>query len=179
MICRKCGRELPEDARFCGACGAPVSFGAPAAEPAATQPPVPPVQSEEVPPPPPAGDPVPPSASTGNYSYNYGGQTPPPVAPQMMQTPPVAPPAPNLDAPMSTGQFLLQELICMIPVVNLVMLLIWSFSDGTNTNRKNWSRSRLILVGIGFVLTIIFLIILIAAFSAGYYPKGFYNYGRW
>ena len=178
MICRKCGRELPEDARFCGTCGTPVNVSAPAEEPAAApQPPVPPTQSEEVPPPPPAGDPVPPSAGTGNYSYNYSGQTPPPpVAPQMMQTPP---PAPNLDVPMSTGQFLLQELICMIPVVNLVMLLIWAFSDGTNTNRKNWSRSRLILIGIGFVLSIIFLIILIAAFSAGYYPKGFYSYGRW
>jgi hypothetical protein len=98
------------------------------------------------------------------------------MAPQGMQMPP---PAPNLDAPMSTGQFLLQELICMIPVVNLVMLLIWAFSDNTNTNRKNWSRSRLILIGIGFALSIVVLIILIAAFSAGYYPKSFfYNY-RW
>ena len=79
---------------------------------------------------------------------------------------------------MSVGQFLLQELICVVPVVNLVMLLIWAFSDNTNTNRKNWSRARLILVGISVVLSIIFLVILILAFSAGYYPKGLY-YGRW
>ena len=66
-----------------------------------------------------------------------------------------------------------------VVIVTHNMLLIWAFSDGTNTNRKNWSRSRLILIGIGFALSIIFLIILIAAFSAGYYPRGFYNYGRW
>ncbi len=178
MICRKCGRELPDDARFCGTCGTPVNFSAPAAEPAAPQPPMAPQQSEEVPPPP-ATEPAAPGAATGNYSYNYGGQaTPPPAAPQPVQAPMAPPPAPNLDAPMSTGQFLLQELICIVPVVNLVMLLIWAFSDNTNTNRKNWSRARLILVGISVVLSIIFLVILILAFSAGYYPKGLY-YGRW
>lgn len=55
------------------------------------------------------------------------------------------------EKPLSMGSYMLMELLARIPVVNLIVLLIWSFSSDTNTNRKNWSRARLIWVAIGLV----------------------------
>lgn len=55
------------------------------------------------------------------------------------------------EKPLSMGSYMLMELLARIPVVNLIVLLIWSFSSDTNANRKNWSRARLIWVAIGLV----------------------------
>lgn len=74
----------------------------------------------------------------------------------------------DLDAPLTMGQFLLQDLICLIPIANIVMLIIWSFSDDANTNRKNWARARLIWLGIGIALSIVVLIFAIAVMSMSY-----------
>ena len=49
MFCKNCGRELPDSAKFCGACGARVSVPAAAGGPASPKPPV-----EAAPPTPPA-----------------------------------------------------------------------------------------------------------------------------
>ncbi len=40
MFCKNCGRELPDSAKFCGACGARVSVPAAAGGPASPKPPV-------------------------------------------------------------------------------------------------------------------------------------------
>lgn len=46
MFCRNCGARLPEESRFCAACGAPIQTAAPAAPPAAAAPTVPGAESK-------------------------------------------------------------------------------------------------------------------------------------
>lgn len=70
---------------------------------------------------------------------------------------------------VSTGKWLLYQLIPIIPVVGwiiyLVMLFVWSFGNNAKNNTfRNWARSNLILVGISLVVWI-FIIALLAVFS--------------
>lgn len=52
--------------------------------------------------------------------------------------------------PLSVGQFLLMLVVFSIPVLNLVMFLIWSFSPNAGTVRRNLARAMLIW---GLVIT--------------------------
>lgn len=66
-----------------------------------------------------------------------------------------------VDAPMSTKQFVCAQLLSMIPIVNIVLLVVWGFTAGTNTNRRNWARSMLIIMGIGVAISMVLMIVLI------------------
>ena len=72
-------------------------------------------------------------------------------------------------APLSVGQFFLMDLVSMIPLLNIVLLLVWSFADNTNPNRRNLARARLIWVAIGIVCSILLLLIAIWAMSNTYW----------
>lgn len=193
MICRNCGRELPDDARFCGRCGAPVSPAAPAAgssAPAAESTGA--AQGSSAP----ASENAAPAAentapaqgsaagtsATGAASEQTGPaaarpqpQVPPPLsdsAPSWSSRPAPSPaPVPRQQsaAPLSVGQFFLMDLVSMIPLLNIVLLLIWSFADNVNPNRRNLARARLIWVAIGIVCSILLLLIAIWAMSNTYW----------
>ena len=191
MICRNCGRELPDDARFCGRCGAPVSPAAPAAGSSAPA-------SENAAPAAGSGAPAsenaaPAAGSTGAAQGGAAGtsaaaseQTGPAAArPQPQVPPPLSDSAPSWSsrpapspapvprqqsaAPLSVGQFFLMDLVSMIPLLNIVLLLVWSFADNTNPNRRNLARARLIWVAIGIVCSILLLLIAIWAMSNTYW----------
>ena len=140
MICKKCGRELPQTARFCGVCGTPVSEEP---TPVATQQPAESAEKEERPAPAP---------QPAQYSY-----APPPV-PEWQR------PAEQKEMaqPLSVGQFMLQDLLMMIPVANIILLLLWAFSDTVNPNRRNWARAGLVWMGIGLGFTILVLVLALA-----------------
>ncbi len=63
-------------------------------------------------------------------------------------------------AVMQTSDWAVVLLLMMLPVVGIVMLFVWAFSEG-NLNRRNFARAQLIFVGVFFVIALIF-----GAFSA-------------
>ena len=80
--------------------------------------------------------------------------------------------APTVDTtPLKTSDFLVLNLLNMIPLVGLILMLMWSFSDNVNLNRKNFCRAYLIMYAISFVLSILFVILYViilgALFSSG------------
>lgn len=77
-------------------------------------------------------------------------------------------------APVLTlGDWLLTLLLLMIPIVNIVMLIIWSVDTKTNPNKRHFAWAQLIFMGIMIVLSIIFssifAAIIISGFNSFYY----------
>ena len=72
-------------------------------------------------------------------------------------------------SPMSVGEWVITYLLTMmIPCVNIIMLLVWSFSKTGNINRRNFCRAALIFMAIGYVFSIIVVIVaVVAGLSAG------------
>jgi len=60
--------------------------------------------------------------------------------------------------PMTVGDWILTELILMIPVAGLVMLFVWGFSDATHPSKKTLCRSLLILLAFGLGILIVFIV---------------------
>ena len=109
--CPRCGRELPDDALFCGECGMNLAAGA---------------------------------------AYT--------VPPQSQ---------PRQDAaPLKTGDYVLILFLSSIPLVGLILLLVWSFSEGVNINRRNLCRAQLILMLIGLVAGIVSAVFFASLFGS-------------
>ncbi|MBE6560483.1 MAG: zinc ribbon domain-containing protein [Ruminococcaceae bacterium] len=91
-------------------------------------------------------------------------------APETFTVPPQSAPAVDT-TPLKTSDFLILHLLNMIPLVGLILMLMWSFSDNVNLNRKNFCRAYLIMYAISFVLSILFVILYViilgALFSSG------------
>ena len=76
--------------------------------------------------------------------------------------------APQMDTtPLSMGEWLLTLLAAMIPCAGLVLYFIWAFSKSGNLNRRNFCRAYLIIQAIAIVLSLIFVIFIVAAIGAG------------
>lgn len=59
---------------------------------------------------------------------------------------------------ISLGDWVITLLILAIPIVNLVMLFVWGFSDGTPPSKQNFCRAYLIWMLIGIVVFVLFVI---------------------
>lgn len=66
---------------------------------------------------------------------------------------------------MSTKDWMLTLFLCAIPVVNLILLFVWGFGDGTNPNKRNYARATLLLIVIFLGLFLIFAIVFLSVFS--------------
>ena len=55
---------------------------------------------------------------------------------------------------VSIKEWLITNLIMMIPLVNLIMMLVWAFSSNTNPNKANYFKAALILFVIYLVLAV-------------------------
>lgn len=57
--------------------------------------------------------------------------------------------------PLSVGQYIGMYFLMMVPLVNIILLFMWSFGGGVNPNKKNFARASLILSAIGIILAIL------------------------
>ncbi|MFA9398939.1 MAG: hypothetical protein ACERKV_11845 [Clostridiaceae bacterium] len=67
---------------------------------------------------------------------------------------------------VTLGDWLLTILLSLIPIVNIVMLFVWSFSGSTPKSKSNWAKATLIFVAIGIVLNILFGAAILSALSS-------------
>ena len=66
---------------------------------------------------------------------------------------------------VSVKEWLITNLILMIPLVNIVMTIVWAFGPNTNPNKANYFKAALILFVIYLVLAVAVVIFGSAAAS--------------
>ena len=144
MFCRNCGKELPENAKFCNQCGQKIGD----AEPVTTPAPEPIVIPEPV---------VIPEPEPKQYTYHAYGR-----AQNEPQQPNAAPEIPPEYRPLSPWAYFGYSLLFMIPIVGFILLIVFSFVGG-NINRRNFARSY----WCGLILALAILLILIVLVFVG------------
>jgi hypothetical protein len=60
--------------------------------------------------------------------------------------------------PLSVGDWLITLIVLAIPVVNIVMLFVWAFSDTTHPSKQTYAKASLILAGIAVAIGILFVV---------------------
>jgi hypothetical protein len=70
------------------------------------------------------------------------------------------------DEIVSVREWLLTFLISVIPIVNLVMMFVWAFSDKVKKSKSNYFKAMLIFSAIMVVLSLIFYAVLLMFFAA-------------
>lgn len=68
---------------------------------------------------------------------------------------------------LSLKEWVISLIISVIPLIGIVMLLIWAFSDNINPNKKNWARGMLIMYVIGIALYFVFILLFMGAMMTG------------
>lgn len=76
---------------------------------------------------------------------------------------------------ISFGEWVWSLLLCFVPLVNLIMLIIWSTTSETNPNKQNFARAMLIWTVVGIVFSIVFLSMAMVLAMMGY--AGGFRYG--
>lgn len=122
MICVNCGKNLPDNAKFCGSCGSKMSASPQNAQMQQAPSPQMHQQYQE-------------TQQPAYQSYNN-------PLPQHQSGGSV----------MSVGRYLLTFIIAGIPIIGFILLLVWSFGSGTDQNKKNLSRALLCLLIITAIL---------------------------
>lgn len=67
---------------------------------------------------------------------------------------------------VSVKEWLLTNLILMIPLVNIVMMLVWAFNSNTNPNKANYFKAALILFAIVMVIYLVLAVVFFGSVAA-------------
>ena len=59
---------------------------------------------------------------------------------------------------MSVQDWALTIFISSLPLIGIIMLLVWAFSDDTNINKKNWAKGTLLIYVVMFALMMVFML---------------------
>ncbi|MBE0570221.1 MAG: hypothetical protein IH618_01640 [Ignavibacteriaceae bacterium] len=77
--------------------------------------------------------------------------------------------------PMTIGEWIITFIITYIPIVGIIMLFVWAFSDGNHPSKKTWAQATLILFAIAIVLGIIFATVIISMIGSMFGAMGSYS----
>ena len=66
-------------------------------------------------------------------------------------------PSPELEKPVSVGDWILTMIIFCVPVIGFIMMIVWALGGGTAASKRNFCRASLLIWLIGLVLGAIFL----------------------
>ncbi len=96
-----------------------------------------------------------------------------PAQNQFNQQPPYASSLPSKTDVMSVGSYVGTILLSMIPIVGFILLLIWSFGNDANLNKRNFARAwlivQIIITVISAVLSTAISAMIIALIEQMYY----------
>lgn len=67
---------------------------------------------------------------------------------------------------ISTGQWVMNILVALIPVVGIIVLLYWALSESTRPEIKNWAAAMLIWMVILVVISFMVLLFVIRKMNA-------------
>ena len=70
---------------------------------------------------------------------------------------------------VSVKEWLLTNLIMMIPLVNLIMMLVWAFSSNTNPNKANYFKAALILFAIVMAIYLVLAVVIFGSIASNQY----------
>ena len=70
---------------------------------------------------------------------------------------------------VSIKEWLITNLIMMIPLVNIVMMLVWAFGSNTNPNKANYFKAALILFAIVMVIYLVLAVVIFGSVAANQY----------
>lgn len=70
---------------------------------------------------------------------------------------------------VSVKEWLITNLIMMIPLVNIVMMLVWAFGSNTNPNKANYFKAALILFAILMVIYLVLAVVIFGSIAANQY----------
>jgi len=59
-----------------------------------------------------------------------------------------------LRKPLTVGEWFIMMLVTAIPVVGIVMLFVWAFSENTNVNKANWAKASLLWLVVGIFIAL-------------------------
>lgn len=66
-------------------------------------------------------------------------------------------PSINTREEMSVGDWMITILITAIPLIGLIMLFVWAFSESTPRSKATWAKATLIWYAIVIVISVIFV----------------------
>ncbi len=169
MFCRSCGKQLPDNARFCNQCGEAVRRPViiPVPEPAIAEP-EPAPDPEPVYEPEPAPEPEPVAAPEPEPERPLYRRTPPREQPEdrPLFRPEPEPAVPEENRPLSPWAYFGYGILFSIPVIGLILLIIFSFA-GKNINRRNFARSYWCKLIVVLAIELILLVLVFTGILKG------------
>ena len=62
--------------------------------------------------------------------------------------------------PLTIGNWIVTLIILAIPLVNIIMLVVWSASESTHPSKRSYAQANLVILGVVFCIAILAALIL-------------------